>query len=155
MTSRATVGVVDALDLSIAREFAASRNDVFRCWIEPALLARWWGALGYAAEVVEMDVRPGGRFHTVVRGPNGNMLEMKGVFREVFPPTRLVFSTPFGSENHPSFCEVTLAERGGKTRLTVRWRHQTVADRDAHERMNFRKAWGQSLARLEEVLEAH
>ena len=156
MTNHLDVGVADDFELSISREYAASRNDVFRAWVDREQLVKWWGPHGFTTPECEMDLRPGGRFRTVMRGPDGTDYPTEGVYREVSPPTRLVFSTPFGGEGQPkheAFCEVTLTESRGRTRLTVRWRHQTVADREAHEKMGFERGWAQTLERLGDVVE--
>lgn len=156
MTNRAAAGVSDPFDLTIAREFAARREDVFRAWTDRDLLVRWWGPDGFTTPVCEMDLRPGGRFHTVMRGPDGKEYPNDGRFREIVPPARLVFSVPFGGEGQPrheAFCEVTLVGNRGRTRLNIRWRHQTMADREAHENMGFHEGWRQTLDRLARVVE--
>jgi uncharacterized protein YndB with AHSA1/START domain len=155
MTNRTDYGVADPFELTIAREYAAKRKNVFRAWVEKDLLVRWWGPNGFTTPVCEMDLRPGGVFRTVVRGPNGGEYATEGVYREISPPTRLVFSVLFGGEGEPkheAFCEVTLTESKGRTRLTIRWRHQTMADREAHEKMDFEKGWTETLERLEKVV---
>ncbi len=155
MTNRTSAGVADAFYLSIAREFAAKRKNVFRAWVEKDLFVRWWGPHGFTTPVCEMDLRPGGVFRTVLLGPDGRKYPTEGVYREISPPTRLVFSMPFGGEGQPkheSFCEMTLIESKGLTRINVRWRHQTMADREAHEKMGFHKGWRQTLERLEKVV---
>ena len=155
MTNRTDSGVADAFDLTIAREYAAKRSKVFRAWVEKDLLVQWWGPRGFTTPVCEMDLRPGGIFRTVVRGPNGGEYTNEGLFREISPPTRLVFSMPFGRDGEPqheAFCEVTLTESKGRTRLNIRWRHQTKADREAHEKMGFNKGWTETLERLEKVV---
>lgn len=155
MINRTEAGLADVFELSIAREVPARRADVFRAWVERDLFVRWWGPHGFTTPVCEMDLRPGGAFRTVMRGSDGKEHPTEGVFREISPPTRLVFSMPFGGRgepDHEAFCEVTLIENSGRTRLHVRWRHQTVEDRKAHEEMGFEKGWSQTLERLEKVV---
>jgi len=155
MTNRPDAGIADAFDLNIDREIAAKRKDVFRAWVEKSLLVQWWGPHGFKTPECKMDLRPGGVFRTVIRRPDGKDYLTNGVYREIFPPTRLVFSMPFGGENgkpHESFCEMTLTEDRGRTHLHVRWRHQSMADRKLHEKLGFEKAWGESLERLEKVV---
>jgi len=111
-------------ELTISRTFDASRDVVFKAWTDPAQLARWWGPHGFTNPVCEIDPRPGGAIHIVMRGPEpyGDN-PMTGVFREVVPPERLVFTTtPLDSDGKPMFETVTTVnfeEDQGKTRLTV------------------------------------
>ncbi len=78
--------------LTITRVIAAPRDKVFRAWTDPTELAKWWGPKGMTVPVCEIDVRPGGAIHTVMRTAEGTEYTMKGVYREVTPPERLVFT---------------------------------------------------------------
>ena len=111
-------------ELTISRTFDAPRDVVFKAWTDPAQLARWWGPHGFTNPVCEIDPRPGGAIHIVMHGPEpyGDN-PMTGVFREVVPPERLVFTTtPLDKDGTPMFetvSTVTFEEDQGKTRLTV------------------------------------
>jgi uncharacterized protein YndB with AHSA1/START domain len=92
-------------------------------------------------------VRPGGANLIVMRDPQGNDLPNRGVYLEVVPNERLVFTDAYTEAWQPSpkpFMTVilTFEDEGGKTRYTARVRHWTVADRETHEKMGFHKGWG-------------
>jgi hypothetical protein len=92
--------------------------------------------------VAELDVRPGGANLIVMRGPDGKDMPNRGVYLEVVPNERLVFTDAYVKAWEPSdkpFMTVilTFEDEGGKTRYTARVRHWTVADREAHEKMGF------------------
>src|SRR5690349_2899901 len=88
-------------------------------------MARWWGPDGFTVPVCELDVRPGGALRIDMRDPDGVVYPMTGVFLEVVPPERLVFSTAAvpdesGQAQLEGVTTVTLAEQAGQTLLTLR-----------------------------------
>ena len=97
--------------------------------------------------MVETDVRAGGATLVVMRGPDGVEFPNRGVYLEVVPNERLVFTDAFThawEPSHKPFMTVvlTFADEGGKTRYTARVLHWTAADREAHEKMGFHEGWG-------------
>src|SRR5260370_32578415 len=86
-------------------------------------MAKWWGPQGFTNLVCELDVRPGGAMRIVMRAPDGAEHPMRGVFREVLEPERLVFTAAAEDENGNPLLEVlttvTFAGQDGKTKLTV------------------------------------
>lgn len=79
--------------LSIRREFDAPRALVWKMWTDPAHVAVWWSPEHFTTPVVEMDVRPGGAIHMVMRGPNGADFPFDGRFVSLDEPERLVMRT--------------------------------------------------------------
>jgi uncharacterized protein YndB with AHSA1/START domain len=134
-------------ELVLTRLIDAPREKLFRAWTDPALLKQWFAPLPYTTPVAELDVRPGGSNLIVMRGPDGKDMPNRGVYLEVVPNERLVFTDAFSTAWEPSakpFMTVilTFEDEGGKTRYTARVRHWTVADREAHEKMGFHQGWG-------------
>src|SRR3981081_2563312 len=78
-------------EVVITRVFDAPRALVFRAWTDPQHLARWWGPQGFSNPVCETDVRIGGAWRIVMRGPDGAEYPGGGVYREIVVPERLVF----------------------------------------------------------------
>jgi uncharacterized protein YndB with AHSA1/START domain len=109
--------------VTIRRTFDAPRALVWRAWTDPKIMAQWFGPRMFTTPVCELDVRVGGALRIVMRGPDGNEYPMKGVFTEVVPEERLVFTNipTDGSGNHLMEGEtrVTFADAGGKTELAV------------------------------------
>lgn len=114
--------------VSITRIFSAPRALVWQAWTDPQLLAQWWGPHEFTAPLCELDVRPGGAILVHMRGPAGSpfdrIMPMKGTFREVRAPERLVFvSSAFHDEAGNPQLEVlntvTLEDDAGRTRLTL------------------------------------
>ncbi|HZB92662.1 MAG TPA: SRPBCC family protein [Stellaceae bacterium] len=144
---------IDDRELVLSRLIDAPRAALYRAWTEPALLKQWFAPLPYTTPIAELDVRPGGASLVVMRAPDGTELPNRGVYLEVVPNEKLVFTDAYGSAWEPSkkpFMTVilTFAEEGGRTRYTARVRHWTVADREAHEKMGFHRGWGQCADQL-------
>jgi len=76
----------------ITRVLDAPRALVWQAWTDPKMLGEWFGPRGFTSSVPELDLRVGGALRIVMHGPDGNDYPMKGVFREVVAPERLVFS---------------------------------------------------------------
>jgi uncharacterized protein YndB with AHSA1/START domain len=140
-------------DLIITRVINAPCEKLFRAWTEPGLLKQWFAPLPYITPVAELDVRPGGALLTVVRGPDGNEYPNHGVYLEVVPNKRLVFTDAYVKAWEPApkpFMTVilTFENDGGKTRYTALVLHWSVADREEHERMGFHPGWGKATDQL-------
>jgi len=159
-----------AREFCISRVFDAPRELVWQAWTEPRRLAQWWGPRGFANPVCELDLRPGGVHRITMRGHDGVDYPIKGVFREVVPPERLVMT--LDCSDHPDAWHrmlnpawrkggnpagellqtVTFEDLQGKTRLTVRTRFATAAIGAAMQRLGMTEGWSQSLDRLAELL---
>ena len=131
----------------------APREKLYRAWTDAVLLKQWFAPLPWTTPHAELDVRPGGSNTVVMRGPDGNDMPCTGVYLDVVPNGRLVFTDAYTDAWQPSqkpFMTVilTFEDEGGKTRYTARVRHWTVADREAHEKMGFHQGWGQCADQL-------
>lgn len=140
----------------ITHELAAPRHLVFSAWTDAELLAQWWGPRGFTNPVCQWKARPGQTLHVVMRAPNGAEYPMGGEFREVVAPERLVFTSGALDETGKMLFEflhtVTLAEKNGRTLLTLVSRVlNTTAE--AHRYIGgFEAGMTQSLERLAEAL---
>jgi uncharacterized protein YndB with AHSA1/START domain len=122
-------------ELVITRVFDAPRELVFRCWTDPGQVAAWWGPTGFTAEVVTAEVAVGGAWRTGIRNSaDGAEYWCGGVYLEVVPPSRLVFSFAWdGEDAEDTLVTVTFAERDGKTEMTFRQSgFRTDESRDGH-----------------------
>jgi len=147
MRAQQTTASASDRELVLTRTIHAPREKVFRAWTDPDLLKQWFAPLPYTTPAAQMDVRPGGSSRIVMRAPDGTEMPNRGVYLEVVPNERLVFTDAYTKAWEPSekpFMTVilTFEDEGGKTKYTARVRHWTVADRDAHEKMGFHQGWG-------------
>jgi len=142
-------------ELVITRIFDAPRRLVFKMWTVPEHLVRWWGPRGFQTISGRMDVRPGGVWSRSMRAPDGSVIRKHGVYREIVMPERLVLTyitdDAAGNPGPETLVTVTLADLGGKTRLTL---HQvgfeSVLAREAHH-----AGWTSCLERFVEHLSAN
>ena len=73
-------------EIALTRVFRAPRELVYDAFSKPEILARWFGPRGWSLVTCEVDLRVGGGFRFVLRGPDGRDLGMRGVYRELCPP---------------------------------------------------------------------
>ena len=121
MPPQAEAASVADRELVLTRIIDAPREKVFRAWTDPALLVQWFAPLPWTTPHAELDVRPGGASLVVMRGPDGNEFPNRGVYLEVVPNERLVFTDAYSAAWEPSskpFMTVilTFEDEGGKTR---------------------------------------
>ncbi len=143
--------------LVITRVFDAPRDLVFKAWTDPKHVAQWWGPKGFTNPVCELDVRPGGAIRIDMRGPDGVIYPMKGVFHEIVEPERLVVTTSAleDEEGNPQLevlTTVTFAEYNGKTKLMLQAVVVKSAPAAAGALAGMEQGWRQSLDRLAEYL---
>lgn len=108
-------------DIVMTRLFDAPRNLVFEALTRPEHIRRWWGCLeeGYSVPVCEVDLRVGGAWRFVNKHPQGEA-EFYGVYQEIAPPERLVYTEIYAPyPDAGSLVTTILAEESGKTRMTV------------------------------------
>jgi uncharacterized protein (TIGR03086 family) len=142
-----------ATEIVITRTFAAPRHLVFAALTEPDLLVRWHGAQGWTLETCEVDLRVGGAWRFVSRGPGGAEMTMFGVYTEIERPDRLVHTESFeGSDAGEAVVTTVLAEDGGRTTFTATVRYPSQAARDAVVETRMAEGVGESYRRLDEVL---
>ena len=84
--------------LTVKRKLKAPAEKVFTAWTQPEALKRWMGPSDdYAVLVAETDVRVGGRYHIVMRRPDQEQHSIGGVYKEIVPNRKLVFTWAWGS----------------------------------------------------------
>jgi uncharacterized protein YndB with AHSA1/START domain len=140
-------------ELVLSRLIDAPPHKLYRAWTEPELLVQWFAPKPFTTPIAELDVRPGGANLIVMRGPDGKDMPNRGIYLEVVPNARLVFTDAYVKAWEPSAKPfmtviVTFENEAGKTRYTARVRHWTTADREAHEKMGFHQGWGQCTDQL-------
>jgi uncharacterized protein YndB with AHSA1/START domain len=109
--------------ITITRSFDAPRELVFKAWTEPARFAQWFGGKESTIPVssVSMDLRTGGAWRaTMFAGPEKIEIPWKGVYLEVTPPERLVFTLTDQPGDETDVVTVILTEKAGKTEMVFR-----------------------------------
>jgi uncharacterized protein YndB with AHSA1/START domain len=138
----------------MTRLFAAPRHLVFEAMTRPVHIRRWWGCLGddYSVPTCEVDLRPGGAWRFVNRTPRGELVAFRGVYREIAPPERLVYTEIYEAfPDTESVVTAVLTEERGGTRVTVTALYPSPEVRDAVIATGMERGAAISYDRLEEV----
>ena len=128
-----------AHELAVQCVIHASPETVFRLWVER--LSDWWAPRPWTTEVIANDLRPGGDFEMVMRGPGGETSPMKGVYLEIVPNRRIVFTNAFTAGWIPQTPFMTgyftFEPQGAGTLYRAAARHWDEASCRQHEAMGF------------------
>jgi len=142
-------------EIVLTRVFDAPRQLVFDAYTKPELLQRWLtGRPDHTMPICEIDLRVGGAYRYVWRGPDGQEMTSKGLFREVVPPERLVATERF----EPSWYEgeavntTTFVEQDGKTRVMLTIQCASKEIRDGILKSGMERGVAFSFDQLEEML---
>jgi uncharacterized protein YndB with AHSA1/START domain len=143
-------------EIVLTRLFDAPRRLVFEAMTKPEHVRRWWGCIDdhHSVQGCEIDLRPGGAWHFIGRGPQGEY-GFHGVYREITPPDRLVYTEIF--DPYPdveSLVTQVLTEENGKTRMTVKCLYPSMEVRDTVLQTGMEQGAAISYDRLEEVAAA-
>jgi uncharacterized protein YndB with AHSA1/START domain len=130
----------------------APRRLVFDAWTNPEHLPHWMGPRDWTMPVCEIDLRPGGSWHYVLRGPDGSEMEMRGVYQEVSPHDRLVSTTSWGGDWPETIDTLVLVEEEGKTTITNTTLYPSKEARDAALQTGMREGMSEGFVRLDEYL---
>jgi uncharacterized protein YndB with AHSA1/START domain len=142
-------------EIVLTRVFDAPRHLVFDAMSKPELVRQWLlGPPGWSMPVCEIDLRVGGSYRYLWRSVDGTEMGMRGVYREVSPPERVVQTEVFDDPWYPGEAVGTavLVEQDGKTTLTTTIRYESRAIRDAVLKSNMERGVAASYDRLAELL---
>ncbi|MGV3722965.1 MAG: SRPBCC family protein [Actinomycetota bacterium] len=157
LTKTLNVSTPTDREIMITRQFDAPRELVFDAMSQPALLRRWLlGPPGWSMVVCEVDQKVGGAFRHVWRNAEGAEMAMRGVYREVVRPERMVRTEIFESGCDAQAAEqvgtLTLIEQGGGTTLTLTVLFPSREARDAAVAFGMERGVAAGYDRLEELL---
>jgi uncharacterized protein YndB with AHSA1/START domain len=151
----------DRFDLVLTRDVKLPRALIWKAWTEPEHLMPWFCPKPWQVTECDIDLRPGGVFRTLMRGPEGQSMDNAGCYLEVIPQQRLTFTSVLGRGFRPidkpflPFTAVlTFDETTGGTRYTARVLHGNEADRQKHAEMGFDQGWSKALDQLLEYMSA-
>jgi uncharacterized protein YndB with AHSA1/START domain len=149
-----TVTTPSDREIVLARSFDAPARLVYAAFTDPALLPRWFGARGWNIVVCEVDLRVGGAWRFVSQGPGGAQMGQGGVYREIAPPHRLVYTERFDDQSYPGDSLITheFVEHADRTSLTTTVRYATPEGRDTVLRYPMARGVGESFDRLAALL---
>ena len=145
------------LDLVLERIVPVPPDLVWKAWTEPEHLKEWFVPKPWTISEVELDLRPGGIFKTVMRSPEGEEFGNPGCYLEVVEGERLVFTDAlepgFRPSQTPFFTAVVTIEAHEEgTRYVARAMHRDAEGRKKHEEMGFHDGWGTCLDQMVELI---
>ena len=134
--------------LTIKRHIKGPPAQVFAAWTDPAKIARWFGPKGASEIRATIDARVGGRFHYAFRTPDGEMNDAHGVYREVVPDAKLVFTWAWKSTpERQTQVTVLMKPDGAGTMMTLI--HEQFADEAVRD--NHQTGWSGAVDKLEKM----
>jgi uncharacterized protein YndB with AHSA1/START domain len=149
------------LDLSFERIVDVPPERIWAAWTTPALINQWFTPAPWKTSGCQIDLRPGGGFHTVMTSPEGESFPNVGCYLEVVPNRKLVWTSTMGPDYRPTTqppdalmitAIIQLEPVGSGTRYTATAIHKDEASRQQHEAMGFAEGWGKALDQLLEVV---
>lgn len=161
MTSYDGFEIDPRFDLVLERVVDVPPRLVWKAWTEPEHLKPWFCPRPWSVSECEIDLRPGGKFMTVMRSPEGeDMPSEAGCYLEVVPERRLVWTAALGPGYRPlrdselPFTAAILLEPAGEggTRYVAIAIHRDELGRTQHEAMGFHEGWGTALDQLVEYV---
>ena len=144
-------------ELTITRTFNVDRELVFKMWTEPEQVSKWYGPKGFSIDGCKIDLRAGGEWLVNMKSPDGKIYPQKGIYVEVVPPEKLVFSFPShfddnGNSQVEMLNSLTFTKEDGKTTMTLHITEvKTIPGVVPLKGLDY--AWGQSFDKLAEAIE--
>jgi uncharacterized protein YndB with AHSA1/START domain len=152
------------LDLMFDRVVDVPREKIWQAWTTPELLLPWFCPLPWRTVACEIDLRPGGLFHTVMQSPEGQTFPNDGCFLEIIPNEKLVWTNalepgfrpakqPEASPGHECAeflmtATISLEQHANGTKYTALVQHANKEARVKHEKMGFQEGWRTALDQL-------
>ena len=149
----AVVTLPSDTQILVTREFNAPKDLVYKAWTTPELIKRWWSGDRGEVTVAEVDLRVGGTWRHVMIANQGFEVAFHGEYREIVPNERIVSTETFegAPEAGDSLTTVALAERDGRTTLTILTDYPTREIRDMVISTGMEGGLQESLDHLEAV----
>lgn len=140
-------------EIVMTRAFDAPRMLVWKAWTDPGHLPHWMlGPEGWTMPVCEIDLRPGGAWHFVWRRSDGGEMGMRGVYREITPPERLVSTESWGGEWPETLNTLTVSEKDGRATISQTVLYPSREARDAALKTGMKDGVSLSFDRLARYL---
>lgn len=153
-------------DLVLEREVDVTAEKIWRCLVEPELLKKWFCPKPWQVTDCRVDLRPGGEFFSVMRGPDESEFPNSGCFLYINPQKQLIWTGALAKGFRPAkpagagdkecgaltmTCVITLEAKGNNTLYNATVLHNSNEHKIAHEAMGFHEGWGICLDQLVEL----
>lgn len=148
-----------AYRLQIIREFDVPAEKLFTVWTTPERFGEWFCPLPWKVTQARADLRPGGESFVLMEGPEGEKVPNPGVYLEIVPGRKIVFTDAYTvgwvPSEKPFMTGILEFEDlgGGRSRYTASAVHWTEEDMEAHRQMGFEEGWGIVAGQMARVAE--
>jgi len=148
------------MELLITREFNAKPDQVWKAWTDPEIMKKWWGPKEFTTPTVKIDFRPGGKYLSCMKGPDGKEYWSTGVYKEIVPKKKIVVTDSFsdekgnvvpashyGMQNFPKELKIKVIFeeiKGGKTKMELH--HIGIPDGEMKDMTS--QGWNESFDKL-------
>jgi len=156
-----TIELDSKLDLVFERTAPVSAQIMWNAWTQPEQLMQWFTPAPWKTIACDIDLRPGGQFHTVMQSPDGDKFDNHGCYLEVMKEKRLTWTNTMSAGFRPAaagapgfaFTAIITFEASGlaATHYKAVVLHNNVEDRAKHEQMGFQDGWGAAYDQLIEM----
>lgn len=149
------------LDLVLERTVDVPHDLVWAAWTTPHHILKWFTPAPWKTVECEIDLRPGGKFYTVMQSPEGQKFPSTGCFLEIIDKEKLVWTSALTTGYRPATSEtihencpflftavILLEPQGERTKYTAIAIHPDEGSRTRHEEMGFHEGWGAALDQL-------
>ena len=138
--------------LTLSRSYPVAPEKVWRAWTDPEAVKRWWGPGGVQpVSLARLDVRVGGRFRIVFGGAEGKDHEVQGVYKEVVPNRKLVFTWTWPNSTPERESLVTIMFRAVGRGTQLDFLHEQLFDETVRD--NHKRGWSETLDKLAQFLQ--
>ena len=133
--------------LTLNRHYPVAPQKVWRAWTDPQAVKSWWGPGGNdPVSLAELDVRVGGRFRIVFGGAHGTEHECAGIYKEVVPHRKLVFTWCWPNTTPDRVSQVTILFKPASGGTDLEFRHEQLFDETVRD--NHKRGWSESFVKL-------
>ena len=143
--------------MTMTRTIKAPREILFKAWIDPEQLKKWWGPKGFTNPVCNADATPGGEILIHMQAPDKTIYPMAGEFHEIVEPERLVLTTAALDKNGNRLFEVlntvTFSDENAKTKLSLHAAVSNITTEGKPYIEGMNDGWIESMDRLAEFVE--
>jgi uncharacterized protein YndB with AHSA1/START domain len=143
--------IAEKPSLTLSRSYPVAPEKVWRAWTDPQAIKKWFGpGAGEPVSAAELDVRVGGRFRIVFGGPDGKAHECAGVYKEVVPNRKLVFTWTWPNSTPERESLVTIVFRSAAWGTELIFKHEKFIDETVRD--NHQKGWSGAFEKLDDYL---
>lgn len=164
MTALSPIQIDPTLDLVLEREVDIAPELVWKAWTTPEYMKHWFAPKPWETPNIEIDLYPGGKFHTVMRSPEGDEYPGTGCILEVAENQRLTWTSAMlpgfrpannGADAMEFTAIITIESNGsGGTKYTAIAKHKDASGRNQHDEMGFLTGWGTCFDQLVEYMKS-